>query len=119
MVPVHSFLRVVYGVWKISASAVYGGELRHSAYDRTVFSVDSVAFLFRDFREISGGRDSAGSERHAAVCDRYLYGSDLARGSGLYSVGMASILHRDLVFLAHRVDDRNGYFGAVLLEKML
>ncbi len=78
--------------------------------------MDSVSLLFRRIGKISGGRDSARRQRHAAVHDRHLYRPDFTRGSGFPSFRSDQIRSGHLVRMACRLDYRHGVVSLLLSE---
>ena len=70
--------------------------------------MDSVSLLFRRIGKISGGRDSARRQRHAAVHGRYLHRSDPAGGTGLRPFCLDRFASGNMGLLARRLDHRHG-----------
>ena len=114
MVSVHSLLCALHRIWQVFPAPVYGGRFWESSDDGTAVFVDIIALLLCGVGKISGGRDSSGSKRHAAVYGCHFHRFDSASGFGLHPIRFFTFCTWDMGGMAHRMDNRNDTFCFLL-----
>ena len=114
MVSVHSLLCALHRIWQVLPAPVYGGRFWESPDDRATVFVDIIALLLCGVGKISGGRDSSGGKRHAAVYGCHFHRFDSASGFGLPSFQCFTFGAGYLGGMAHRMDNRNDTFRFLL-----